>query len=160
MNYQDAITVLGQTGLGAVVIAPDSTILFSNSTAETLLGRDTLLGFKLHDLAPELCQSPQSAQYAIRLYIVATLYVVFGLADVLMGAIRGYGYPIAPVIINLLGTCVFRIIWIGLLDTSKCGVEWIYASYPLTWFIILVALTIFWVWLRRKNQEGHYALKI
>lgn len=100
------------------------------------------------------------AEGTIRLYIVATLYVVFGLADVLMGAIRGYGYPIAPVIINLLGTCVFRIIWIGLLDTSKCGVEWIYASYPLTWFIILVALTIFWVWLRRKNQEGHYALKI
>lgn len=64
MNYQDAITVLGQTGLGAVVIAPDSAILFSNSTAETLLGRDTLSGFKLHDLAPELCQSPQSAQYA------------------------------------------------------------------------------------------------
>jgi len=89
-----------------------------------------------------------------RLYIVATLYVVFGLADVLMGAIRGYGFPIAPVIINLLGTCVFRIIWIGLLDIDKCGVEWVYASYPLTWFIILAALAAFWIWLRCKKQSS------
>jgi len=92
-------------------------------------------------------------QGVLRLWIVASLYVIFGLADVLMGAIRGYGIPIAPVIINLVGTCLFRVVWIGLLDTSRFGVEYVYISYPLTWIIILAALTAFWIWLRRTDQH-------
>ena len=55
---------------------------------------------------------------AERLYIVASVYVIFGIADVFVGAIRGCGVPIVPVIINLLGTCAFRLLWIAWLDTS------------------------------------------
>lgn len=94
------------------------------------------------------------AEGSLRLWTVATLYVVFGLADVLMGAIRGYGIPIAPVVINLLGTCVLRIIWIQLLDTSRYGVEYVYLSYPITWIVILVALSGFWIYLRWKEKRN------
>lgn len=88
-----------------------------------------------------------------RLWTVATFYVIYGMADVLIGAIRGYGMPLAPVIINLLGTCLFRIVWIGLLDTSYHPVEYVYLSYPLSWAIILVALSGFWFWLCRREQD-------
>ncbi len=91
------------------------------------------------------------AQGTLRLQVVASVYVIFGMADVLIGTIRGCGRPIAPVAINLLGTCVFRIVWITLLDTSQYGVEWVYLSYPISWAIILAALAIFWLQLWRRE---------
>ncbi|MCD8357372.1 MAG: MATE family efflux transporter [Clostridia bacterium] len=91
---------------------------------------------------------------ALRLWIVALPYAVFGLADVLVGAIRGCGIPIVPMIINLLGTCVLRLIWVGLMDTSRTGVEIVYLSYPVTWIVILVAIGLFWMHLRRKGFDA------
>lgn len=88
-----------------------------------------------------------------RLQLVASLYVIFGLADVMVGAIRGYGVPFAPVVINLLGTCVFRLLWVAWLDTSRVGVEWVYLSYPVSWLLILIALVPFWLHLRRKRSQ-------
>ena len=90
---------------------------------------------------------------AERLYLVASVYVIFGVADVFVGAIRGYGVPIVPVIINLLGTCAFRLAWIAWLDTSRYGVEWVYASYPISWVLILVALVPFWFHLRHRERR-------
>ena len=94
---------------------------------------------------------------AERLFIVASVYVIFGVADVFVGAIRGYGVPIAPVVINLLGTCVFRLVWIAWLDTSRFGVEWVYISYPISWMLILLALVPFWFHLRHKERRARLA---
>lgn len=88
-----------------------------------------------------------------RLTILVTIYIIFGMADVLTGAIRGYGVPIAPVIINLLGTCVFRVLWINLLDTSTMSVAYVYASYPMSWSITFVALSVCWLWLRHREKK-------
>lgn len=90
------------------------------------------------------------AEGTLRLHVVASLYAIFGLADVLIGTIRGAGHPIAPVIINLLGTCLFRILWISFIDTSTQSVVWVYLSYPISWTIVLTSLIIFWtvIWKR------------
>lgn len=90
---------------------------------------------------------------AERLRLVGALYVIYGVADVLIGAIRGCGIPVAPVVINLLGTCVFRLVWVALLDTSTMGVVWVNLSYPASWLAITVALGIFWRRLRRKMAD-------
>lgn len=90
---------------------------------------------------------------SVRLWHVALVYVIFGLADVLVGAIRGCGIPIIPMIINLLGTCALRLVWVSMLDTSKVGVEIVYLSYPVTWAVILVATAAFWLYLRHKGFD-------
>ena len=59
---------------------------------------------------------------AVRLYIVVAPYIIFGLADVLTGAIRGCGSPVRPVVINLLCTCVFRLLWIAAINTDTIPV--------------------------------------
>lgn len=89
---------------------------------------------------------------AWRLGIIAAPYAIFGMADVFVGAIRGYGVPIAPVIINLLGTCGFRLLWVHFLDTSRVGVEWVYYAFPISWTLILTALSLFWIYLWRRDH--------
>ena len=96
---------------------------------------------------------------AQRMAIIAAPYAVFGMADVLVGAIRGSGVPIAPVVINLLCTCAFRLLWIHFLDTGKVGVAWVYSAFPITWVLLFVALSVFWLFLWRRDRGKREAAK-
>ncbi len=87
---------------------------------------------------------------AARLWTVVPFFLLFAVGDVLVGAIRGCGSSVAPVVINLLTTCVFRLLWIRMLDTQAVAVTWVYASYPVSWAALLLALAAFWFYLRRK----------
>lgn len=87
---------------------------------------------------------------AERIWTVVPFYAIFGVADVLVGAIRGCGSPVAPVVINLLATCVLRLLWVHFLDTSAVNVAWVYASYPVSWTMLLTALAAFWLYRRRS----------
>ena len=87
---------------------------------------------------------------AERLWTVVPFYAIFGVADVLVGAIRGCGSPVAPVVINLLATCALRLAWVHFLDTSVVHVAWVYASYPVSWTVLLIALAAFWLYRRRS----------
>ena len=88
-----------------------------------------------------------------RLAIIALPYMLLGADDVLTGAIRGCGVSLAPVIINLVGTCGLRLLWISLLDTSVYGVEYVYFSYPMSWSVVLVCLTACYLWIRHKQKK-------
>lgn len=93
----------------------------------------------------------------VHLYMVATLYFIFGIADVLIGAIRGCGSPVAPVVINLLCTCALRLLWVAVIDTSTMSVGLVYASYPTSWLLLLIVLTLCWHRLYRKQILPHIA---
>ena len=92
-----------------------------------------------------------------RLFIVVTLYFLFGIADVLTGAIRGCGNPVLPVIVNLLCTCAFRLLWVAIIDTGTMSVRFVYASYPISWILLLTVLTFCWRHLYRKQIRPHIA---
>ena len=89
-----------------------------------------------------------------RLWIVGSTYTLWGVADVLMGGIRGYGISISPMLINLVGTCGVRLVWIGLLDTPAVSPAWVHASFPISWVCILAVLAPYWVRLRRREARA------
>lgn len=64
--------------------------------------------------APEMIglfnSNPDVIAYGVeRLLWVTAPYFVFGIADVLVGSIRGFGISVAPMVVNLFATCVFRL---------------------------------------------------
>ena len=89
-----------------------------------------------------------------RLWTVASVYTLWGIADVLMGGIRGYGRSVAPMVINLLGTCGVRLVWISLLEAGTVDVAWVYASFPLSWVCVLSVLIPYWLILRRRTAPA------
>ena len=89
-----------------------------------------------------------------RLRFIVAPYAVFGLTDVLMGSIRGHGISLPPVIINLICTCVFRILWLTLLPVPDISVRYVYATWPLSWALLLLVLIVYWLYLRRKGRIG------
>ena len=86
---------------------------------------------------------------------LALLYAVFGIADVLTGAIRACGSPVLPVVINLLCTCVFRLLWIAAIDIHTVSVRWVYASFPASWVLLMVVLAVCWRSLYKKQILPH-----
>ena len=94
---------------------------------------------------------------AVRLRMVVIPYVIFGIADVLTGAIRGCGSPMRPVVINLLCTCAFRLAWIAAIDTDTMAPTWVYASYPASWLLLLVVLLVCWCRLYRRKIKPNIA---
>lgn len=71
----------------------------------------------------------------IRLKYVAQPYVFCGLMDMLVGSLRGMGKSVVPMIVSLLGACVFRVIWVLTVFAADPRPEVLYISYPISWFV-------------------------
>lgn len=88
----------------------------------------------------------------IRLSLICAPYALCGMMDVLVGALRGIGYSIMPMIVSLIGACGLRLLWIATVfqipeyHTQRT----IYMSYPITWTITMTVHAICFIWARRK----------
>ena len=71
----------------------------------------------------------------IRLSIISTMYFLCGLMDVMVGAMRGIGYSILPMIVSLVGACGLRIVWIYTVFVKFRTLDILFISYPVTWTI-------------------------
>ncbi len=91
-----------------------------------------------------------------RLSIICTTYFLCGMMDCMANVIRGMGYSLSPMLITLAGVCVIRMLWIFTVfqlpafHTCLC----IYMSYPISWFITLIVLTVFFVAIAKKSVKN------
>ncbi|MBQ9780224.1 MAG: MATE family efflux transporter [Clostridia bacterium] len=71
-----------------------------------------------------------------RLSIISATYVLCGLMDVGCGILRGMGKAIQPMIVSLLGSCAFRIVWVNTICQWFPGqITILYISYPISWIL-------------------------
>ncbi len=69
-----------------------------------------------------------------RLSVIAATYFLCGLMDVGCGILRGMGKAVQPMIVSLLGSCVFRIVWVFTVCPLYPGqIMALYISYPISW---------------------------
>ncbi|MBR2560314.1 MAG: hypothetical protein IKE37_07805, partial [Firmicutes bacterium] len=76
-------------------------------------------------------------------------YLIYGYADVFVGVIRGHGISLQTVIINLIATCVLRIVYIGFLDVPAVSPVMVYAAYPISWAVFMLAVAAYWLHVKR-----------
>lgn len=48
---------------------------------------------------------------------------------------RGLGYSTTPMILTILGTCVFRLAWVGIFPDIDYSFQTLLDIYPITWVI-------------------------
>ena len=73
----------------------------------------------------------------VRLTWMCAPYVLCGIMEIIVGALRGIGYSVGPMIVSVFGACVFRLFWILVICklpalSTTAGV---YMSYPVSWVI-------------------------
>lgn len=100
--------------------------------------------------------SPEAVQYGLtRLSCICVTYFLCGLQEVAVGTVRGMGVSISPMIITVLGVCVFRIFWVFTVfqmpeyHTLTC----LFLSYPISWIITFVAVSAVFFGVLRSRQK-------
>ena len=89
----------------------------------------------------------------IRMSIICTVYFLCGIMDVFVGSLRGLGYSIVPMIVSIMGACVFRLVWIYTAFQMNHTLEMLYISYPISWAVTAVIHLISLIFVYRKIKE-------
>ncbi len=91
----------------------------------------------------------------IRLRYISRLYALCGIMDVLVGALRGIGCSIMPMIVSVIGACGLRLLWIATVFTipEYHSVETVFLSYPITWIITASVHLICYIIVRKRVKR-------
>jgi Na+-driven multidrug efflux pump len=105
----------------------------------------TLLG--IYSSSPDVIAAGMT-----RLRIICSVYALCGIMDVLVGALRGIGYSIVPMVVSLIGACGLRLLWIATVFQipEYHTLRIVYLSYPITWTITLLVHALTFLILSRK----------
>ncbi len=100
-----------------------------------------------------IVDSAQAIEYGLtRLMCIGLPYFLDGLMDVMTGIIRGMGYSLVPMILTIMGACVFRIVWIYTIFQVPAfhTLQWLFVSYPISWTLTFLAELVCFIVLYRK----------
>lgn len=101
---------------------------------------------------------PEDISYGlIRMTYICIPYFLCGLMDVTTGLLRGINYSVLPMIISIVGVCVFRIVWIYTVFRipEYHTLQNLYISYTISWSItFLTELVIFIVLLKKLRKKA------
>lgn len=114
--------------------------------------RYPLLSLYTHD--------PMVVEYAItRMKIIMFTYFMCGIMDSCVGCLRGLGKSIMPMIVSLMGACVFRIVWIFTVFKASHTLVTLYISYPISWFITPTVHIICFIIVKKQIDKQYKSIE-
>lgn len=150
--YQACLSFTSQN-LGAKQYKRIDKILLNSLVLVSIIG--LVLGIGAYLLGNVLLaiynSDPEVIAYGLnRLAVVSAPYFLCGLMDVLCGSMRGMGYSIIPMIVSLIGSCVFRVVWIFTIFAIYHTQFVLYLSYPISWALTAIVHFICYLFIRKK----------
>ena len=85
-----------------------------------------------------------------RMAVICTTYFLCGIMDVMVGSIRGLGYALMPMIVSLMGACVFRVVWICTVFQWNRTLHTLYLSYPVSWTLTALVHVVCFIIARKR----------
>ena len=154
--HQTAVSFTGQNlggrRLDRIRIIVLECLLFVSVIGLVMGNGAFLLG---HRILSIYSSDPEVIAFGIqRMGIICTLYFLCGVMDVMVGCIRGLGYAVMPMIVSLLGACVFRVIWIYTFFQWDRTLRTLYISYPISWAVTAAAHLVCFVLVYRKLKRS------
>ena len=116
----------------------------------------TIVLFDKQLLSLYIPKSPEAIAYAsVRLKYMCLPYFVCGMMNVATGVLRGMGSSTPPMVITILGICVFRIGWIySIFQIPQFHTpEALYISYLVSWVLTFIAQHTAILLLQRKIKK-------
>ena len=86
----------------------------------------------------------------IRFWIVCLLELLTGTYEISGGCLRGMGHSLMPAVITVLGTCVFRLIWVYTVFRFSKSFVTLMLVYPASWVITGTAVITAYFITRKK----------
>lgn len=77
-----------------------------------------------------------------QIYCAISVYFLYVPDLILGGALRGMGKSMIPTVINLVGICLLRVVWILFIFPLWQTLEMVYFSFPVTWIASGIAMGV------------------
>ena len=118
-------------------------------------GVGLVLGIGAYLLGPWLLQvystDPEVISYGLeRMLLVCTPYAICGIMNVLVGAMRGLGSSLTPMVVSIFGVCVLRVVWIYTVFPLDPSFAMLFLSYPVTWAVTAAIEVVCFFVIRKK----------
>ncbi len=99
---------------------------------------------------------PEVIEYAmIRISSAFMFHYLIGSYEISGGCLRGMNFSLFPTIISILGTCVFRLIYVFTYIPSHHTFSSLFHVYPLSWILTgVITLTVYFV-VRKRAFTGN-----
>ena len=81
--------------------------------------------------------------------MLTPFYAVFAISEITGSALRAEGHVMVNTVANLLGVCVFRIIWVTVINPQG-SFQRILMCYPISWTLITIFIAGFYL-LKQKT---------
>ncbi len=88
-----------------------------------------------------------------RIFVFGAGYVLFSVADMAIGCLRGMGKTLMPTILNAFFVCVPRVIWVTLIFPMNPTYNFLLICYPLSWTLSSMAQFVCYLYYRRKEGK-------
>jgi len=90
----------------------------------------------------------------VRILMICVPYCTCGIMNVLVGAMRGLGSSITPMVVSIFGVCVLRVVWIYTVFAMFPGWDILFLSYPVTWVVTaLIEIVCFFI-IKKRAVRG------
>ncbi|WP_102337418.1 MATE family efflux transporter [Collinsella provencensis] len=77
------------------------------------------------------------------IHFIAPFYLFYSVVDNTSGVIRGSGESFRPMLLTIVGTCVFRVVWLLLVVPMHHTLETMLLVYPVTWILTAVLFVLY-----------------
>ena len=82
--------------------------------------------------------------------LVCTPYAFCGIMNVLVGAMRGLGSSMTPMVVSIFGVCVLRVVWIYTVFAWEPTFFILFLSYPVTWAVTALIEVVCFIVIRKR----------
>ena len=89
------------------------------------------------------------AQAIVRMGFVCRFYFLCGIMDTMVGALRGLGYSVIPMVVSMVGACGLRLLWVATIFQAQPSPAVLYASYPVSWTVTAAFHAAFFFFIRK-----------
>lgn len=88
-----------------------------------------------------------------RIGVMGLAYCISAFMDCTIAACRGLGETVVPTILVVLGSCVFRVIWVYTIFAYFHTIPSLYLLYPFSWGLTAIAEIIYFVRIYKKAMR-------
>ena len=88
-----------------------------------------------------------------RIGVMGLVYCISTFMDCTIAACRGLGETVVPTILVVLGSCVFRVIWVYTIFAYFHTIPSLYLLYPFSWGLTAIAEIIYFVRIYKKAMR-------
>ena len=88
-----------------------------------------------------------------RVQVMALAYCISAFMDCTIAASRGLGKTVGPTVIVIMGSCVFRVIWVYTIFARIHTIPALYLLYPCSWGITAAAEIVYFVSAYRHSVQ-------